>query len=151
MGHIESVDAEFRSTGCWYPPAWWQKRDPTASWAPRGVEVDAATAELARLYPPDVVRDLISRQEGLAFVCCLSPASAGIYSPHMRSLIRLGDDLARCDGWTDSQQLKKQLQNPATWGDARVEVGVWANLARAGLQVEHEPTAGGLGQPRPGG
>ena len=134
--------------GDWSPtqPAWLTALNEPCS----RVNVDpmAAARQLSTLYPSSVCRELARTNEGQALIAPLfADGLAFSMSPQVGGMILLGHDLASCPGWETQTGLIGMLRDPRAWHHARLEVGVWSGLTRAGLTNVYEDS--GASDPSP--
>lgn len=99
-------------------------------------DTDAAIAQLARLYPADVVRDQVGIPES-ALDHVVFPLLIDGWTIRSGELLQLGLDLAVCEGWESMRHLVARLRNEAEFDSARFEVGLWAGARRVGLEATY--------------
>lgn len=99
-------------------------------------DTDEAIAQLARLYPADVVRERVGTPDN-ALDHVVFPLLVDGWTIRSGELLQLGLDLAVCDGWEDHRHLITRLRNSAEFDSARFEVGLWAGARRVGLETRY--------------
>lgn len=104
------------------------------------IDLQRATNALEKLYPLELCRRWIASQDKYRGELSLT---LGLYEPglcfDLYRLLRLGDDLSECVGWDRSRELKQRLRSPREHWQARFEVGLWAGMTRAGVEVRQVP------------
>jgi hypothetical protein len=114
-------------------PAWLRVAHRSSAEALTRVNIDEATKQLARLFPPEVCRELMTTENGRRHIGGLFLNGWSVIEQGTNLL--LGADLAVCDGWDNHPGLVADLRNLATFDDARLEIAIWAAESRAGLTV----------------
>lgn len=115
---------------------WWERSNcfshPCATRVPNLHEV---VAELRVLYPAEVCQRL-ARTSAARLVMGLFFGE--YWYDGVEEILQLGSDLSWCKGWRANHKLLDQLRKADAYEPARFEVGVWAGLARTGLDPQHE-------------
>jgi len=121
---------------------------PNGEWATRGTlheawrqarpnfDTDGAIAQLARVYPAELVREQVG-MPGSALDHVVFPLLIDGWTPRSGELLQLGLDLAACDGWEALRHLVARLRSEAEFDSARFEVGLWAGARRVGLEANY--------------
>ncbi|MBK7076680.1 MAG: hypothetical protein IPH44_30750 [Myxococcales bacterium] len=107
----------------------WRQARPTD-------DTNAAIAQLARLYPAELVREQVGMPDS-ALDYVVFPLLIDGWTIRSGELLQLGLDLAVCEGWSGQPHLVARLRNEAEFYSARFEVGLWAGARRVGLEATY--------------
>jgi hypothetical protein len=133
----KDIVEELRKKARWCDDPWFLRPDHLPRLAeqfPGGEKgIRESADELKKLFPNEYCLKVIS--------CPRSPTVLlGIFSEgfyyHLFPALLLGADLSLADGWEKDASLVIAFQNEPASHARRVEVGIWAGMKRAGLEVE---------------
>jgi hypothetical protein len=96
---------------------------------------ERAARALARVYPPEVCRELLLKRW---YGWIVYPLFQGHLPLDVVPRLQLGLDLDTVQPWDDTELLNR-LRNREHYNGAAFELSVWANLIRAGYQVQRTP------------
>lgn len=115
---------------------WWERSNCFAHpWATRVPNLDEVVAELRVLYPADVCQRLACTDAARLVMGLFFGED---WYDGVEEILQLGSDLSWCKGWRTNHQLLEHLRKADGYEPGRFEVGVWAGLARMGLDPHHE-------------